>query len=105
MLRLDAHAIFVCQQDRGDVSRWPEELRGEVQGPAAMVALADIAGRLDDADSEAELIEAAQHGASLLDGAVVSVAQWSAAIERTLRDVLEWGDAIEARLNEAAANN
>jgi hypothetical protein len=105
MLRLDAHALFAAMQDRGDVSRWPLELRDQEQGPAGMVALAALSGLLDDAETEADLLAAAEHGASLLDGNVLPVARWAAEIERTLGDVLRWGDEIERTLNQAAANN
>jgi hypothetical protein len=105
MNRVDAHGCFVAMQTRGDVSRWPDDFRGLLDGPIAMTALAEVSGQFGDAKTEADLLDAAAHGDSLLSAGVVTVAEWIEATKACARDMLAWGDRIEGQLGDAAAQN
>lgn len=60
--------------------------------PAAAAALASLSGQLEEAVSEADLLDALAHGESLAFAGVLTKAQVKAEACAIIGDVLAWGD-------------
>jgi hypothetical protein len=73
--------------DQGRVKRWPAELRIARTGPLEMTAMALLSGWLPDADTEAELLDAAEQGLTLGDIGVKHVEDLEAAVNEVLAAV------------------
>jgi hypothetical protein len=77
MTSLEAHARFCLQQDAGDVQRWPLAERYHDCGPLLMTGLCLLAGGLDEAETDADLLELANEGMALLDSGIVADDAWA----------------------------
>lgn len=112
MTPFHAHARFATLADAG-FEGWQLGCESEherrivtaVDWPAWAAALVSVSGGLeslaDDCD-DGELLELLRHGLALVSCGVASREQLASEYAAVMREVLEWGDAIERQL---AANN
>lgn len=91
-----AHGMIACRKDFGR-SLLPEGIDIEaVDGmePITPLATAEVSlsGMLDDAESDADLDEAAEHFRTLLNAGVFTLEQWSQEAHEVIQQIIEWGD-------------
>lgn len=93
---LTAHEMLAARPDFGR-SLLPEGIDIEVvDGLEPIVPLAtaevSLSGMLDDAETDADLDEAAEHFRSLLGAGVFTLEQWTDEAHEVIQRVIEWGD-------------
>jgi hypothetical protein len=102
MTRLQALAMLEHLQDT-DPEQLPctEEAQTSEATPLSLAAVASLSGWLDDlADDDLRgVIEAAEHGLSLVSAEIVSFAEWEDEILVISREVCRVMDARESQLN------
>jgi hypothetical protein len=88
---LQAHEIFGAMKERVclpiDI-----QLHGVDAWPAAATAAADLAGYLDDALGESDLVEGVKHFVSLSHAGIFSENQWFEETTKVVARLIEWGD-------------
>jgi hypothetical protein len=97
---LTAHELF-CQRTSRDAL--PGDCLLNVNGnqvdawPAAAVAACDLAGCLEDAQTDADLDDGLAHFQTLLSAEIVTGEQWREEIGRVVAALMEWGDTLAAQ--------
>lgn len=95
---ITAHGMIAARQDCGR-SLLPEEIEVEaVDGlePYAVLATAAISlsGMLEDAATDTNLDEAAEHGRTCLNAGIFTLEQLSDEAHEVIRQVVEFGDRV-----------
>ena len=93
---ITTHARIASRPDFGR-SLLPEDIEIDAANglePYAVLATAGVrlSGMMEDAETDADLDEAADHCRTLLNAGVVTFEQWTDEADQVMRDFVAWGD-------------